>query len=69
MCVSLVTQFAQFVVSFTLLQTFELYYDIKVLCLDYRQICPGLDSLLDNRNTCHRRSPVPIRVKACGRRR
>ena len=33
----LVTQFAQFVVSFTLLQTFELHYFIKVLYLDYWQ--------------------------------
>ena len=33
------------------------------------EICRGLDSVFNNKRTCHRRGPVPIRVKACDKRR
>ena len=33
------------------------------------EICRGLDSVFDNKRTCHRRGRVAIRVKACDRHR
>ena len=56
--VSLVTQFAKCVVSFTSLQTFELYYCISDMSRLLAEICRGLDSVFDNKGTCHRHGPV-----------